>query len=159
MNDLSQRDHDLAAIRRLVAEAEEYQSDPARFIPLHTADVSVVNFGGRRVAGRESLARAMTAALASSLADVLTRTEIDDIRFIGPDTAIVACVKHVFDQREPSPDDDPGVRLPATRTGRLTYVVVRQLVGDEGQFDQAGDGSAAGSSWLISSAQTTPVMA
>ncbi|MFI5531251.1 YybH family protein [Kitasatospora sp. NPDC051853] len=136
-------ERDLADIRHLIAEAERHQSDPARFIPLHTPDISVVNFAGRHVQGRTTLAAAMTQALASPLAAVPTRTEIETIRLVSTDAAIVSCLKHVSDQREPALRDGPDTRLPAT-TGQLTYVVVRHP-------DPA-------SGWLITSAQTTPVL-
>ncbi|MFQ6395744.1 SgcJ/EcaC family oxidoreductase [Nocardia sp. KC 131] len=124
-----------AAIHTLVAEAVKFQNDPEQFVPLHTASVNIVNFGGRRVSGIGALSKAMQAALASPLADVLTEIEIDDIHFVRDDVAIVACVKHVFDGRE-----DARGNLPAS-SGRLTYVVVEK------------DGR-----WLIESAQTTPIL-
>ncbi|MEU8383043.1 SgcJ/EcaC family oxidoreductase [Streptosporangium sp. NPDC048865] len=127
-----------AAIRRVVADAVEFQSDVDRFVPLHTAGVAVVNFGGRRVAGRDVLAEAMRRALASPLADVLTTVEVEDIRFLRDDVAIVASVKHVHDRREGG--DTPADALPAT-SGRLTYVMVKE------------DGA-----WRIASAQTTPIL-
>ncbi|MBA9002242.1 MULTISPECIES: SgcJ/EcaC family oxidoreductase [Thermomonospora] len=124
------------AIRRLVAEAEARQSDPDRFLPLHTPETVVVNFAGRRVLGGDALEQAMRQALRSPLAKVITRNEITDIRFVRPDVAIVSCVKHVFDERD---GDAPA--LPAT-AGNLTYVVVRD------QDD-----------WRIALAQTTPIRA
>ncbi|WP_306337178.1 hypothetical protein [Streptomyces sp. KL118A] len=60
---------DVAAIRQVVADASEFQDDVERFIPLFTADTTVVNFGGRRVAGRDTLAGAMRQALASPPTD------------------------------------------------------------------------------------------
>ncbi|MGS2647090.1 SgcJ/EcaC family oxidoreductase [Streptosporangium sp. G12] len=129
-----------AAIRRVVADAVKFQSDVDRFISLHAAEAAVVNFGGRRVAGRDALAEAMRRALASSLADVTTTAEIEDIRFLREDVAIVASVKHVHDRRRES-GDAPVSALPAT-SGRLTYVMVKE------------DGT-----WRIASAQTTPILA
>ncbi|MFE2727161.1 YybH family protein [Kitasatospora sp. NPDC059327] len=160
MNDLQLgREQDLAAIRRLVEQAEEHQSDPDRFIPLHTPDATVVNFGGRYVGDRETLARAMAEALASPLASVATRTEIHGIRFLGADVAIVACVKHVFDDRDPGLRDGTDSRLPA-RTGRLTYVVVKRSEAGDGTpgAGHRDGGATSGGTWLISSAQTTPVL-
>ncbi|WP_168627376.1 MULTISPECIES: SgcJ/EcaC family oxidoreductase [unclassified Cryobacterium] len=122
---------DAAEIRRLVAEAVRLQSDEA-FVGLHTDDVRIVNIAGRRVRGRPALADAMSAALASPLADVLTTVDVEDIVFLRPDVAIVSCVKHVHDGR------DGGAALPAS--GSLTYVLVR-----EGE-------------WRIASAQTTPII-
>ncbi|MFE7671111.1 YybH family protein [Streptomyces albidoflavus] len=122
-----------AAVREVVADAGKYQSDPDRFLPLHTPDVEIVNFGGRRVAGRE----AMRAALASPLADVVTTVEITGVRFPREGVAVVAAVKRVHDAREEP--DGGGPALPAT-SGQLTYLLVEE-----------GDGA-----WRISLAQTTP---
>ncbi|MEU0121541.1 SgcJ/EcaC family oxidoreductase [Streptomyces albidoflavus] len=88
-----------AAVREVVADAGKYQSDPERFLPLHTPDVEIVNFGGRRVAGREALGEAMRAALASPLADVATTVEITGVRFPREGVAVVAAVKRVHDAR------------------------------------------------------------
>ncbi|MFE3290526.1 SgcJ/EcaC family oxidoreductase [Rhodococcus sp. NPDC059234] len=126
----------LTAIRRVVADAVEFQNDVERFIPLHTAEVNIVNFGGRRVSGRGALAGAMQQALATPLSEVTTTVDIEDIRFLRNDVAIVACVKHVFDGR-----DSAAPALPAT-SGQLTYVMVED-----------------GDRWLIDSAQTTPITA
>lgn len=126
------------AIRRLVAEAEKHQNDADRFIELHTGDTSIVNIAGRRVLGKDAFYRAMKEALESPLAKVLTRTEIEDVRFLGADVAIVGCIKHVLDQRDAATRADPSAGVPSV--GRLTYVVV----------NEAGK-------WRIASAQTTPI--
>ncbi|MFE6718359.1 YybH family protein [Streptomyces albidoflavus] len=122
-----------AAVREVAADAGKYQSDPDRFLPLHTADVEIVNFGGRRVAGRE----AMRAALASPLADVVTTVEIAGVRFPREGVAVVAAVKRVHDAREEP--DGGGPALPAT-SGQLAYLLVEE----------------GGGAWRISLAQTTP---
>ncbi|MFB4271153.1 SgcJ/EcaC family oxidoreductase [Nonomuraea sp. GTA35] len=134
-----EHNEDVAAIRRLVADAETHQNDLDPFVALHTADTAVVNIAGRRVAGRDALAKAMQAALESPLADVITRTEVADIRFVRPDVAIVASMKRVFDGRDPEVTRDPRAALPST-SGWLTYVAVKE------------DGA-----WRIASAQTTPI--
>ncbi|WP_027502360.1 SgcJ/EcaC family oxidoreductase [Rhodococcus sp. UNC363MFTsu5.1] len=126
----------LAAIRRLVADAVEFQNDVDRFIPLHTPEVTIVNFGGRRVSGRDALTEAMRQALATPLADVTTTVEVEDIRFLRDDVAIATCVKRIFDGR-----DSATTALPAT-SGQLTYVMVED-----------------GDRWRIASAQTTPIRA
>ena len=123
---------DAVEIRKLVAEAVRLQNDEA-FIGLHTDDVRIVNIAGRRVRGRQAFSDAMSAALATPLADVLTTVDVEDIVFLRPDVALVSCVKHVHDGR------DGGATLPAS--GSLTYVLVR-------------DGE-----WRIASAQTTPIVA
>jgi uncharacterized protein (TIGR02246 family) len=119
-------------IRQLVERLQVTQSDVEPFLALHTPDTIIVNFGGRRVLGSADLRRAMEAALASPLAQVTTTAEIDDIRFVHPDVAIVSCTKHVSDQRDSAET--------LSTTGRLTYVVVE-----------------AGGEWRVALAQTTPV--
>ncbi|GAA2826462.1 SgcJ/EcaC family oxidoreductase [Nonomuraea rubra] len=133
---------DVAAIRHLVADAEAHQNDLDPFLALHTADTAIVNIAGRRVTGRDALAEAMKAALESPLADVITRTEVADIRFVRPDVAIVASMKRVFDGRDPKVREDPRAALPSA-SGWLTYVVVKEEDG----------------AWRIASAQTTPIRA
>lgn len=81
--------------------------------------------------GREALREAMTAGLNSPLAKVFTRLDIEDIRFLRPDVALVSCAKHVSDER------GEGAAMP-TR-GSLTFTVVREPDG-----------------WKIAVAQTTP---
>jgi uncharacterized protein (TIGR02246 family) len=120
------------AIRQLVARLQATQSNVEPFLALHTADTVVVNFGGRRVLGRNRLREAMESALRSPLAEVTTTAEIYDIRFLRPDVAVVSCGKDVYDQR------DTTEKFAAT--GSLTYVAVE----DQGE-------------WRVALAQTTPV--
>jgi uncharacterized protein (TIGR02246 family) len=80
----------------------------------------------------------MSAALETPLADVITTQEVEDIRFLRPDVALVECVKLIHDRRDPA---DPAITALADR-GMLTFVVV----------EQQGE-------WRIASAQTTPVAA
>ena len=119
-------------LAQLVEALQAAQSDVEPFLALHTSDTIIVNFGGRRVLGSGDLRRAMEASLASPLAQVTTTAEIDDIRFIRPDVAIVSCTKHVSDERDTT-------EAFATE-GRLTYVAVEE------------DGA-----WRVALAQTTPV--
>jgi uncharacterized protein (TIGR02246 family) len=121
----------VTAIRDLVAAAERHQNDVEEFVALHHPDLVLVNIAGRRVLGRDALRDAMTAALKSPLAKVFTRLEIEDVRFIRPDVAVVSCAKHVSDER------GEGSALP-TRAS-LTFTVVREPEG-----------------WRIAVAQTTP---
>ena len=129
---MTDQQQDLTAIRALVVAADRHQSDVEEFVALHHPDLVLVNIAGRRVLGREALRTAMTAGLKSPLAQVFTRLEVEDVRFIGPDVAVVSCAKHVSDER------DDGSALP-TR-GSLTFTVVRE----------ADD-------WKIAVAQTTPI--
>jgi uncharacterized protein (TIGR02246 family) len=119
-------------IRQLVDQLQATQSDIEPFLALHTRDAIIVNFGGRRVLGTEDIRPAMEAALASPLAQVTTTAQVNDIRFVRPDVAIVSCTKHVSDQRDTTDT--------FASTGRLTYVVV----------EENGE-------WRVSLAQTTPV--
>ncbi|WP_157248976.1 SgcJ/EcaC family oxidoreductase [Nonomuraea typhae] len=123
-----------AAIRQLVEDASRHQNDPEPFLALHAGDASIVNFGGRRVLGRDAIGQAMRAALATPLAQVRTTVEVTDIRFVRPDVAVVGVKKFVHDERE---SDDS---FHATE-GWLTYVVAED-----------------GEGWRIVSAQTTPVL-
>jgi uncharacterized protein (TIGR02246 family) len=120
-------------VSELVAAAVRHQSDTDAFLALHTDDVVLVNIAGRRVLGRDDLEAAMRGALASPLADVTTTVDIDDIRFLRPDVALVSCTKHVNDARA-HPDDG----LPPA--GTMSYVVLH-----------------TGDRWQIALAQTTPV--
>jgi uncharacterized protein (TIGR02246 family) len=128
----------VAAIHRLVADAERLQNDVDGFTGLLTDDAVIVNFGGRRVRGRDVIRQVMRAALETPLADVITTQQVEDIRFLRPDVALVDCVKLIHDRRDPS---DPATTQLADR-GMLTFVVV----------EQRGE-------WRIASAQTTPVAA
>ncbi|MFF7247100.1 SgcJ/EcaC family oxidoreductase [Embleya sp. NPDC008237] len=132
---------DLAPIRRLVADAVKSQNDLDAFVPLHTEHVNIVNFGGRRVSGRDALAEAMREAMASPLADVATTAEIQDVHFVREDVAIVVCLKQVFDRREGVGDADSTTPTLPAASGQLTYVLVKE--------DDA---------WRIASAQTTPIL-
>jgi uncharacterized protein (TIGR02246 family) len=127
--------HDSAVeeISDLVTAAVRHQSDPEPFLELHTDDAIIVNIAGRRVLGRADLAAAMRSAMASPLADVTTTVDIDDIRFLRPDVALVSCTKHVNDARS-----EPGDELPPA--GAMSYIVIN-----------SGDG------WRIALAQTTPM--
>ncbi len=125
---------ELDAIRRTVADAARFQSDVEPLIGLHTPETIIVNIAGRRVLGRDVFQAAMEGALQSPLAKVTTEAEVEDIRFVRDDVAIVSCVKHVHDERE-----DATTSLPAA--GALTYVMAKQPEG-----------------WRIALAQTTPIL-
>jgi uncharacterized protein (TIGR02246 family) len=129
---------DMAAIRQLVENAERHQNDPDLFLALHSENVVIVNFAGRRVVGRDTLAKAMAKALNSSLAKVVTKNTIENISFIGLGVAIVTCIKEVSDERD---SKDKNLNPLSSSKGALTYVVVKE------------DGT-----WKISLAQTTPIV-
>lgn len=128
-------DAEEAAIRGLVADAQEHQFDVARLMALHDDDVIVTNMAGRRVVGKKAFAEAMEKALSSALRHVPVTTEVDSVRLLSPDCAIVACTKTVHDER-PATET---TRLPGS-VGAMTYVVVKRS-----------------GRWVIASAQTTPV--
>jgi uncharacterized protein (TIGR02246 family) len=129
-------DGDRDAIADLVAQAQAAQADREALLALHSHGAVIVNLAGRRVLGREAFDRALTAALASPLADVRTEVTIDDIRAPLADVAVVSCTKTVHDDRS-SPDEP----APLPRTGALTYVLLR-----------------VAQHWRIVLAQTTPVL-
>ncbi|QGG95639.1 YybH family protein [Actinomarinicola tropica] len=120
-------------IGRLVDQLNEQQFDVEEFLALHTDDVIIVNFGGRRVTGKDALREAMSAALGSSLAKVTTTVEVHDVHFVRPDVALVNATKYVSDER----DGDEAF----ASTGSSTYVVTRD--------ERSG--------WRVALAQTTPV--
>jgi uncharacterized protein (TIGR02246 family) len=105
------------AIRSVVAETERRQSDADQFAELLMPDVVLVNAVGRRVFGREELRAAMAAALQTPLANVLTRNEIDDIRFVRPDVAAASGTKYV--------SGDGSDHAESGSTIHFTFVVVR----------------------------------
>jgi uncharacterized protein (TIGR02246 family) len=104
---------------------------------LLTQDVVIVNIAGRRVRGWDNLYKAYKKALETPLVDVRTTHEVEDVRFLRPDVALVSCVKQVFDEREAS-SKEPNGSLP--QQASLTFVLVKE----QGR-------------WLIASAQTTPM--
>ncbi|GAA3036174.1 SgcJ/EcaC family oxidoreductase [Streptosporangium longisporum] len=101
---------DIEAIEHVVRDAEELQSDVAGFTGLLTEEVSLVNFVGIRLRGRDRVREAMATALRTPLKDVLTRNELLDVTFLRPDVAIAGLIKHVNDGR----------------TGALTFVLVKE---------------------------------
>ncbi|WP_433334299.1 SgcJ/EcaC family oxidoreductase [Spirillospora sp. CA-294931] len=127
--------NDDKAIKQLVQDAQDHQTDVEPFLALHTDETIVVNIAGRRVLGKPALEQAMNTALATPLADVVTTLEVEDIRYVTGDVALVSVGKHVDDRREDAPEN----ALPAK--GNMTYVVRRE------------DGA-----WRIALAQTTPIV-
>ena len=123
------------AIRRLIAEVQAHQFDVVELMRLHDDDVVVTNMAGRRVFGKKAFSEAMGRALSSGLQHVPTTVEIDRVRFLSHDCAIVSCTKTVHDHR-PAPEKTP---LPGS-VGLMTCMVVHR-----------------GGRWVIASAQTTPV--
>jgi uncharacterized protein (TIGR02246 family) len=132
-----QENQEIDAIRAVVAEAETLQSDADGFAELLTEDVALVNFGGRRVLGRANVHEAMRQALQTPFAHVYTKHEVVDVRFLRPDVALVSCIKHIFDEREPS---EIGADAPLSERGSQTFVLVKQQ-----------------ERWLVALAQTTPI--
>ncbi|MEU1201622.1 SgcJ/EcaC family oxidoreductase [Streptomyces sp. NPDC005813] len=131
----STNDIDEKRIRDLVARTQEAQIDPDVLPALHTSDLVLINFAGRRLFGRETFASAMTEALSSPLKDVRTELEVNDIRFATPDVAIVSLTKTIHDERS---EAEGSSELPLA--GAMTYVMTRQ-----------------GGDWRIALAQTTPI--
>jgi uncharacterized protein (TIGR02246 family) len=128
---------EVEAIRAVVADTEALQSDADGFARLLTEEVALVNFGGRRVLGRDNVRQAMRQALETPLAHVYTKTELVDVRFLRPDVALVSTIKHISDEREPTATDS---NAPLPERGSQTFVLVRERDG-----------------WRIALAQTTPI--
>jgi uncharacterized protein (TIGR02246 family) len=126
--------HELEAISALVDEAAIVQSDTEGFMRLLTDDVVIVNIAGRRVIGKEAMREAMSAALQTRLANVITRNELLDITFVRRDVAVVSVIKHVSDENEDASEEVP-------RRGSMTLVVAKE-----------------GEEWRIALAQTTPIV-
>jgi uncharacterized protein (TIGR02246 family) len=131
------RDREVEAIRAVIADTEALQSDAEGFARFLTEDAALVNFGGRRVLGRDRIRQAMREALKTPFAHVYTKTEVVDLRFLRPDVALVSCIKHISDEREPEERDS---NAPLSERGSQTFVLVRER----------GD-------WRIALAQTTPI--
>jgi uncharacterized protein (TIGR02246 family) len=127
----------IGAIRAVIADADRLQSDAEGFTQLLTEEVTLVNFGGRRVLGRANVHDAMRQALKTPFAHVYTSNEVVDVRFLRPDVTVVSTVKHISDDRErPTTDYD----APLSERGSATYVLVRER-----------------NRWLIALVQTTPM--
>ena len=133
------QDQVIVAIRSVIEHADRLQSDAEGFAQLLTEDVALVNFGGRRVLGRGNVQQAMRQALETPFAQVYTRNEVIDVRFLRPDVAVVSCVKHISDEREPAERDSDTV---LSKRGSATFV----LAGERGR-------------WRIALIQTTPITA
>jgi len=133
------QDQVIVAIRSVIAQADRLQSDAEGFAQLLTEDVALVNFGGRRVLGRGNVEQAMRQALETPFAQVYTKNDVIDVRFLRPDVAVVSCVKHISDEREPSERDADTV---LSKRGSATFVLARER-----------------GRWRIALIQTTPVAA
>jgi uncharacterized protein (TIGR02246 family) len=127
------QEQDLAAIRKLVEDADAFQTDTERFTGLMAEDVVLVNFAGIRVKGREQLRQAMAKAMETPLARVFTRNEILDVTFVRPNVALVSCLKRISDENDGATGTFPA-------KGIMTFVMVSE-----------------GDAWRIASAQTTPI--
>jgi uncharacterized protein (TIGR02246 family) len=121
----------------VIADTEALQSDADGFARLLTENVALVNFGGRRVLGRDNVHHAMRQALETPFVQVFTKTEVVDVRFLRPDVALVSCIKHISDERESAARDS---EAPLSGRGSQTFVLVRER-----------------GNWLVALAQTTPI--
>ena len=50
-------------------------------------------------------------------------TEVVDVRFLRPDVALVSCIKHISDEREPAVRDS---KVPLSERGSQTFVLVSE---------------------------------
>ena len=131
------QDEVIVAIRSVIADADRLQSDAEGFAQLLTEDIALVNFGGRRVLGRGNVQQAMRQALETPFAQVYTKNEVIDVRFLRPDVAVVSCVKHISDERDPSERNSDTA---LSKRGSATFVLARER-----------------GRWRIALIQTTPI--
>ena len=130
----SVKEKDIEFIKQLVADAEQFQNDPDEYSQLHTEEAIITNIAGHRIIGRDRFYQVMKEAVKTSLIDVPTKTDIENITFVRPDVAVVNCIKHIFDNR----DILDGDKFEENSKGNLTFMVVKE----QGK-------------WLIAMAQTT----
>jgi len=123
-------EHDMATIRKVVAETEQYQNDPEKFVRLFTSNVHLINVVGKRVEGRDELYGMMKKAVQTSLSEINTKNELLRIDFLKPDVALAKCIKHIFVTRNGQPIEKA--------KAALTFVLIKN--------DKR---------WMISSAQNT----
>jgi uncharacterized protein (TIGR02246 family) len=95
---MTSKTEDISAILAVVAAMEQFQSDVDGFTGLLTEDVVLVNAVGRRVFGREAMRAAMAAALQTPLANVFSRNEVADVRFLRQDVAVVSGIKRLREE-------------------------------------------------------------
>lgn len=108
-------------VRATVAAIDAAHDDVDGFCALLAEDVTIVNFAGRRIEGREAMRRAMTAALEGELARIRTRLEVESVAVPADGVAVVRATKTVLDERESSG------ALPGTAA--VTISLVRQAGG------------------------------
>jgi len=122
--------HDLSLIRQLVADAERFQNDPDKFAQLLSEDAHLVNVAGYRVDGRNEIYNLMSAAAKTSLADIITRHELLEIKLIKDDVALAKCIKYIYIKE--------GNRLKEDSRAVLTFLMIKN-----------------NGTWQIASAQNT----
>lgn len=125
---------DIDAIKQVVADAERFQNDPDNFAQLLTEDVILINFTGIRLMGRDAVYDAMTQAVATALVSILTTQEVEHIKFLRPDVAIMTGMKSIVADTEDVDFVSKGEQA------RLTFVLVKH-----------------NGKWLVSFIQNTPI--
>jgi uncharacterized protein (TIGR02246 family) len=133
-NNVDDQSLDERAIKQLVADAERFQNDAEAFAGLLTEDITLINFTGIRLIGRDEVYRVMKQAVASSLARILTKQEVEYINFLRPDVAIMTGIKSIV------ADADDLDFVSKGEQARLTFVLVKH-----------------DNEWLISHIQNTPI--
>lgn len=107
-----------ADVRAIVAATERFQDDPDSFAALLTNDAILVNAVGRRVIGRQAIRDAMRQALKTPLANVRTRHEVLEVRFLAPTVAVAEGTKHVSGEGSPHANSGSTVAFSFVMVGR-----------------------------------------
>ncbi len=125
--------HDKQLIEQVVADAEQFQSDPEKFSQLLTSDVVLINVAGIRLVGRDEVYQRMQSAMKTALADIITKNEVGHITFLRPDVALMSGTKRIFARS--------GDVLTETGQACLTLILVKNQ-----------------DRWFIASIQNTPIL-
>lgn len=125
-----EREQDITLIHQLVSDAERFQNDPDKFVQLLAADAILVNVAGYRVEGRDEIYKIMNKAVQTSLAEIKTKHNLLNIKFIRNDIALVTCIKEILVKKDNLYQKEAGAVL--------TFVMGKNNGG-----------------WLISAAQNT----
>ena len=105
-----------------------FTSDRDRTMNLFAADVATVGVTGAVLVGRDQALEASRTLFGGPLADQYARYEIDDVRFLGPDVAIVRKLARAIDDDGTPIDVDHAMvaHYVLARDGDRWWVVLRQ---------------------------------
>jgi len=118
------RPDDLAAIERIIRDTEiAFNTHDAELLAEHfAADATTVGVNGSVLVGRDEILATSRRLFAGPLSDQYAVYEIDDVRFVRPDVAVVRKLARAV--------DGDGVAIDVGHTMVAHYVMVR----DEGRW-------------------------